>query len=171
MRFPISPFAITAVRAIRTVKVRSRLRSRLKSRASGVVIGPGFFATRTAHLTIGDRVSIGPKFTLMADLVLGDDIMVSGNVSVIGNDHPFDDSTAPLTAFDARPLAQVIVEGDNLIGFNATLVGPLTVHGGAIVAAGAVVVTDVPANAVVAGVPAKVVRYRRPAPNSESGPR
>ena len=47
------------------------------------------------------------------------------------------------------------------IGAHATVVPGVTVGDNAIIAAGAVVTKDVPANAIVAGVPAKVIRMIR----------
>lgn len=55
---------------------------------------------------------------------------------------------------------KTFIESDVWIGYNATIVGGITIGTGAIVAAGAVVVKDVPAYAVVGGNPAKVIRYR-----------
>lgn len=53
-----------------------------------------------------------------------------------------------------------IVGNDVWIGANAVIIDGVTVGDGAIVAAGAVVTKDVPAYAVVAGVPAKIIKYR-----------
>lgn len=47
-----------------------------------------------------------------------------------------------------------------LVGTHAILLGPITIGDNAIIGAGAVVVKDVPANAVVAGNPAKIIKYR-----------
>ena len=54
----------------------------------------------------------------------------------------------------------VIVEDDVLIGANAVVIEGVHVGQGAVIAAGAVVVEDVPANAVVAGCPAKIIKYK-----------
>ena len=51
--------------------------------------------------------------------------------------------------------------GDNCyIGTGVTILGPLTIGNNVTIAAGAVVLSDVPDNAVVAGVPAKVVKIK-----------
>jgi len=51
------------------------------------------------------------------------------------------------------------VLGDNVdVGANATLIGPIHIGSGAVIGGGAVVVKDVPQNAVVAGNPARVLR-------------
>ncbi len=54
----------------------------------------------------------------------------------------------------------VVIEDDVLIGANAVILEGVRVGKGAIVAAGAVVISDVPANAVVAGIPARVIKMK-----------
>ena len=54
----------------------------------------------------------------------------------------------------------VVFEGDNWIGANATVLRGVTVGEGAVIAAGAVVTRDVPPYAIVGGVPAKVLKMR-----------
>lgn len=53
-----------------------------------------------------------------------------------------------------------VIEDDVQIGVGAKVLGPVRVGSGAIVGANAVVLHDVPARAVVGGVPAKVLRHR-----------
>lgn len=52
------------------------------------------------------------------------------------------------------------VGNDVYIGYGVTVIGPVTIGNGAVLGAGAVVTKDVPAYAIVAGNPAKVIRYR-----------
>lgn len=54
----------------------------------------------------------------------------------------------------------VIIEGDNWIGANAIILKGVTVGRGAVVAAGSVVIHDVPPYSIVGGVPAKVISER-----------
>ena len=53
-----------------------------------------------------------------------------------------------------------IVEDDVVIGANAVVIEGVHVGNGAVVAAGAVVTRDVPENAVVAGIPARIVKMK-----------
>jgi acetyltransferase-like isoleucine patch superfamily enzyme len=99
----------------------------------------------------------------MANVTIGDDVMISGQVAIIGDDHPFDSSDLTMRDHKARPPARVVLEGDNLIGYGSILVGPLVVGRGTVVGAGSVVAGNLPANSVCAGVPAKVLRQRRSA--------
>ena len=54
----------------------------------------------------------------------------------------------------------VIVEDDVLIGANAVVIEGVRIGKGAVVAAGSIVIEDVPAGAVVAGVPARVIKQK-----------
>lgn len=53
-----------------------------------------------------------------------------------------------------------IIKNDVWIGSKATILQGVTIENGAIIAAGAVVTKDVPAYAIVGGVPAKIIKYR-----------
>ena len=56
-------------------------------------------------------------------------------------------------------LSPVVIRKNAWIGANATILPGVTVGENAIVAAGAVVSKDMPANTIVGGVPAKIIRH------------
>ena len=55
---------------------------------------------------------------------------------------------------------QIIVQNDVWIGSSATIMGGVTIHNGAVIAANSHVVKDVPPYAIVGGNPARVLKYR-----------
>jgi len=109
---------------------------------------------------IGNRVWIGPQSFLDArSLVLEDEVGWGPGAKVLGSEHTGLPADAPIIATDlaARP---VRVKRGADIGVNAVILPGVTVGEGSIVGAGAVVREDVPSFAIVAGVPAKFLRWR-----------
>ncbi len=112
------------------------------------------------HCLIGERVWIGPQSFLDArDLEVGDAVGIGPGVRILGSTHTGEPADAPVigTDLDIRP---VRICGGADIGTGATVLPGVTIGEGAIVGAGAVVADDVPAGAVVGGVPARVLRAR-----------
>jgi acetyltransferase-like isoleucine patch superfamily enzyme len=109
---------------------------------------------------IGDHVWIGPQSYFDArDLVIGDYVGWGPGAKILGSVHTGEPVDIPViqTDLDIRP---VRVEKWADIGTNATLLPGVTIGEGSIVGAGAVVTKTVPPYAVVAGVPARIIRYR-----------
>jgi acetyltransferase-like isoleucine patch superfamily enzyme len=149
------------LRFVRLHRVKVKMRTRLRhgefvSFAGGADIRSPHFAT------LGHHVSIGKNFTCEVDLRVGDFVLISSNVSVIGRDHPFDDPS--VTVYEATRLDTSVVEigSDVLIGFGSILVGSVRIGDGCIVGAGSVVTRDLPPFTVCAGVPAKPLKPRYP---------
>jgi acetyltransferase-like isoleucine patch superfamily enzyme len=110
---------------------------------------------------IGNHVWIGPHAYFDArDLILEDYVGWGPGAKVLGSAHTGEPIDIPIIATDLR-VEQVVVGYGADIGTNATLLPGVHIGAHAIVGAGAVVTEDVPAYAVVAGVPAKVIRYRK----------
>lgn len=130
------------------------LRARVEPGAilrEGVEIGDNAVIMMGAVLNIGARVGEGTMIDMGA--ILGGRATV-GKRSHIG-------ANAVLAGVIEPPSATPVVVGDNvLIGANAVVLEGVQIGNHAVVAAGAVVTENVPENAVVAGAPARIVKYR-----------
>jgi len=128
-----------------------------------VVFYPKVSIRGRGKLTIGDSCSInsGVIFGLTCDLTLGHHVMVADNVSFRTADHEYSDLAVPMLEQDERSLS-IAVGDDVWIGANATILRGVTIGRGAIIAAHAVVVKDVPPFAIVGGVPSRTIGSRLP---------
>lgn len=136
----------------------------LRFRYRGARIGKSFHVGASVSigtgLVAGDFVYIGQHSQLPPRVHIGHYSSLSAHVAIVGADHNYDPPGVPIV-FAGRPPARITTIGsDVLIGHGAILLRGITIGNGAIVGAGAVVTKDVPAYAVVAGVPATVLRYR-----------
>jgi acetyltransferase-like isoleucine patch superfamily enzyme len=113
---------------------------------------------------IGNHVWIGPQAYMDArDLMLEDYVGWGPGAKVLGSAHTGLPADVPIVHTDLE-IKPVRIGAWADIGTNATILPGVTVGRGAIVGAGAVVTHDVPAFAIVAGVPAKFLRWREGAP-------
>lgn len=118
-------------------------------------IFPPFYTDCGKNITIGKNVFInaGCCFQDQGGITVGDGTLIGHNVVLATLNHDFIPSKR--TTLHPAP----IVIGKNVwIGANVTIVPGVTIGDGAIIAAGAVVTKDVPENAIVGGVPAKVMK-------------
>ncbi len=122
----------------------------------GFVLIPPFHATGGAGMKIGRNVFVNQNCTFydLGGLAIGDDVMIGPNVSIITSGHPIEPSRRRDFVV-AKPIA---IERNVWIGAGATIIGGVTVGENSVVAAGAVVTTDVPSNTLVGGNPATVIR-------------
>lgn len=114
-----------------------------------------FYSDYGRHIKIGKFVYIsgGATFTDLGGIELADHVLVGPNATIISVNHPLDPKKR--RSLELKP---VRVEDNAWLGANSTILPGVTVGKNAVVAAGAVVTKNVPANTVVAGVPAKVIK-------------
>ena len=130
---------------------------------ANVFIGAGAYIQGRFDGTciIGNHVWIGPQGYLDArHLVLGDYVGWGPGAKVLGSQHTGFPVTEPVISTDLE-IKPVRVGAGSDIGTNATFLPGVTIGEGAIIGAGAVVTSDIPAYAIAAGVPARVLRDRR----------
>ncbi|CAK3179224.1 Succinyltransferase-like protein [Vibrio crassostreae] len=112
-------------------------------------------------LSIGNNVDVGWQSTI----AVGKRVIISDNVRIAGGAFLFGYSGHPLDAKrraqgegdDPQQIGDIILEQDVWLGTNVTVKGGVTIGEGAVVAAGSVVTKSIPAFAIAAGNPARVV--------------
>jgi acetyltransferase-like isoleucine patch superfamily enzyme len=131
-------------------------------------VGDGVFIGSQAYIqgridgrcVIGDHVWIGPQCYFDArDLIVEQYVGWGPGAKVLGSTHVGVPIELPIIQTDLE-IKPVKVEAWADIGVNAIILPGVTIGKGSIVGAGAVVTENVPPFAVVAGVPAKFLRWR-----------
>jgi len=114
-----------------------------------------FYTNVGSFITIGKDVFINHacSFLDLGGITIEDNVLIGPRVNIVTESHPLD--PADRKALVARP---VTIKRGAWIGAAATLLPGITIGENSVVAAGSVVSKDVPANAIVAGVPAKIVK-------------
>ncbi len=113
------------------------------------------------HVIMGNQVGIGGHCLIQADLEIGNKVMIASSIAFLNRDeHNYDILGKAMWDSGKAQRSKIILEDDVWIGHGAILLAPLRVGRGAIVAAGSVVVKDVPPYAIVAGNPAKTLKMR-----------
>lgn len=133
-----------------------------------VRIGRGCtFCDKNGHIEIGDYTYINSGYIYCCKI--GKFCSIGNNVSIGPGEHFFNKlSTFPINnlVFKQNDVSEFkkeippIIENDVWIGNNAIILQGVKIGNGAVVAAGAVVTKDVPAYAIVGGVPARIIKYR-----------
>lgn len=119
-------------------------------------IFPPLYTDFGKNIQVGKNVFIngGCHFQDQGGITLGDDCLIGHNVVFATLNHFIE----PSERASLRPAP--IVLGKNVwVGSSSTILQGVTIGDNAIIAAGSVVTKDVPANAIVGGVPARLIRY------------
>ncbi|WP_210442898.1 acyltransferase [Vibrio crassostreae] len=126
------------------------------------IFSPSFIRkSRKADITfVGRRVYIGYSCHVGTNVTIGSDVMIASQVSFVGGDHSYNNMSIPM--FDSeRPLMKgVVLEDDTWIGHGAVILDGVTVSHGSIVGAGSVVTKTTQPYSIVAGNPAKIIKFR-----------
>ena len=119
-----------------------------------VALFPPFHSEFGKNLTLGKEVfiNLGCRFQDTGGITIGDGTLIGHGTTLTTLNHSLD----PARRADMTP-APIVIGRQVWLGAAVTVVPGVTIGDGAIVGAGAVVTKDVAANAIVGGVPAKLI--------------
>ena len=136
------------------------------------IIGSGIDPSTTIfvpfHTNFGRHTKLGKgifinhacSFLDLGGITIEDDVQIGPRVNLVTENHPLDPADRK-----SLLLKSILIKKNAWIGAGATILPGVTIGENAVVAAGALVNKDVPADTVVAGIPAKVVRTIDPGGN------
>jgi acetyltransferase-like isoleucine patch superfamily enzyme len=138
------------------VEVRSLLGQILGSEVDeSVTVFTPLYINYGKHTKIGKNVFVNFDcvFLDLGGITIEDNVLIAPKVSFLSEGHP----VSPQSRQSLVP-GHIHIKKNAWIGAGATILPGVTIGENAIVAAGAVVSRDVPADTVVGGVPAKVIK-------------
>ena len=119
----------------------------------------GTFVEIQKNVTIGSNTKISSHTFICEGVTIEDDVFIGHNVSFINDKYPRSTTTGGSLQTEADwQVVQTRIRKGASIGTSSTILCGVVVGENAIVGAGSVVTRDVPANAVVAGSPARILR-------------
>ena len=113
-------------------------------------------------VTIGDRTTIQPRCQFSAyvgNIRIGSHVSIAPNCSFYPYDHGFEPGI-PISRQPLQTKGDIIIGDNSWLGVGVIVLSGVRIGNGAVVAAGSVVIDDVPDDAIAAGSPARVVKYR-----------
>jgi acetyltransferase-like isoleucine patch superfamily enzyme len=124
-------------------------------------MGHIYFYANEGSLMIGHNCGLGSNIQLGASagrIFIGNDVMIASNVVMRAADHGVEKNEKMYK--QAYTSGTIIIEDDVWIGANAVILKNVTLGKGCVIGAGSIVTKSVEPYAIVAGNPAKLIKYR-----------
>lgn len=120
----------------------------------------GAYFSTGGGISIGSGSGLGVNCHVHGPLRIGDNVMMGPEVTILTHTHRIDRTDIPMGK-QGSMVSEVVIGDDVWIGMRAIILPGVRIGSGVVIGAGAVVTKDVPDYAVVGGVPARVIRYRK----------
>jgi acetyltransferase-like isoleucine patch superfamily enzyme len=96
-------------------------------------------------IKLGNNVGIGPNCVIMSDMTIGNDVLVAPLVAFLSRyPHRYDVVGTSMFQSPRADRGEIVIEDDVWIGFGAIIMSGIRIGRGSVIAAGAVVLEDVP---------------------------
>jgi len=120
----------------------------------------GAFVEVQKNAKIGRRCKISSHSFICEGVIIEDNVFIGHGVTFINDSYPRATSAVGTLQTEADwKVERTVVKKGASIGSGATILSKVTIGENAIVGAGSTVTRDVPGNAIVAGNPARILRY------------
>lgn len=119
----------------------------------------GAFVEIQKNASVGKRCKISSHTFICEGVTIEDNVFIGHGVMFINDSYPRATANGQLQTEADWKVERTVIKKGASVGSGATILSNVTVGENAIVGAGSVVTKDVPANAIVAGNPGKVLRF------------
>ena len=137
------------------------LKSVAQSCGEAVAVYSNVYLRNPQNLRVGSNVTFQPMSYIEASggVTIGDDCSIAHGVSIMSESHVTTDRDIPFKC-QGMFYKPVTIGEDTWVGAKATILAGVTIGKKVIIGANAVVTKDIPDYAVVAGAPARIIKYR-----------
>lgn len=113
-----------------------------------------------AQILIGNEVGMsGVTIYARKSIIIGDNVLIGGNTKILDNDfHPLEVEARNKDIKEKIKAKEIIIENNCFIGCNSIILKGSKIGEGSVVGAGSVVCGEFPANSIIAGNPAKLIK-------------
>ncbi len=131
-----------------------------KKCGNNVNIQPHVYFGKGTNVVMGQGSGIGANSCIPPDTVIGDNVMIGPNLTILWQNHKFSRTDIPMIKQGMDEKKQTVIEDDVWIGRNVTMTPGRHVKRGTIIGAGCVLTKDFPEYSIVGGNPSRLIRSR-----------
>lgn len=116
------------------------------------------------QLIIGNRVHFGKMNRIGCDhkIIIEDDVLFAPNVHISDRNHGFEDIHKPISRQEITSKGSVVIGAETWLGFGCQVMSGVKIGRHCVIAAGAVVVKDIPDYCIVGGNPGRILKQYNP---------